>query len=157
MNWHLPMNLVRKRCFHHHGHVVRDMESYMIKHIEKYLDDIKQMFQYGEVSSSNKMNASKMHEQLMLKYPNRFSLPGEIEIKKTIGAFAQKQQGTSPKVLYQEFVTLIGNDQALWPSDLPTITTEDKETSLDMRKIKAIISSVKQKVRKDGKRSLLNY
>ena len=38
------------------------------------------------------MNASKMREQLMLKYPNRFSLSGEIEIKKTIGAFAKKQQ-----------------------------------------------------------------
>ena len=155
-------------------------------YIEKYLDDIKQMFQYGEVNSSNKMNASKMREQLILKYPNRFSLPGEIEIKKNIGAFAQKQQSApkrtvttrrrdlkpeweknleemvrqrwkeAPKVLYKDFVTLIGSDQDSWPNDLPTITTENNETSLDMKKIKAIISSVKQKVRKEGKRSLLN-
>ena len=68
-------------------------------YIEKYLDDIKQMFQYGEVSSSNKMNASKMCEQLMLKYLNMFSLPGEIEIKKSIGAFAQKQQGAQKRTV----------------------------------------------------------
>ena len=49
-------------------------------YIEKYLDDIKQMFEYGEVSSSDKMNASKIGEQLILKYSSRFSLPGEIEI-----------------------------------------------------------------------------
>ena len=40
------------------------------------------MFELGEANSSNKMNASKMREQLMLKYPNKFLLPGEIEIKK---------------------------------------------------------------------------
>ena len=40
------------------------------------------MFELGEAKSSNKMNASKMREQLMLKYPNKFLLPGEIEIKK---------------------------------------------------------------------------
>jgi len=60
------------------------------------------------------------------------------------------------KVLYEDFKRLIGNDQSSWPSDLSTVTTEDNVTSLDMKKIKAIISSIKQKVKKDGKRSLLN-
>ena len=132
------------------------------------------------------MNASKMREHLMLKYPNKFSLLGKIEIKKIIGAFAQKKKSAqdetittrrrearpqweknleemvrprwkeAPKVLYEDFKRLIGNDQSSWPSNLPTVTTEDNVTSLDMKKIKAIISSIKQKVKKDGKRSLLN-
>ena len=51
-------------------------------YFEKYQNDIKQMFEIGEANSSEKMDASKMREQLMLKYPNKFSLPGEIEIKK---------------------------------------------------------------------------
>ena len=106
--------------------------------------------------------------------------------KKNIGAFAQKQKDArhkstitrrrehlqqleknlekivmqrwkeAPKVLYNDFKILIGNDQSSWPSDLPTVTTEDNVTSLDMKKITAIISSIKQKIKKDGKRCLLN-
>ena len=46
------------------------------------MDDIKEMFKQGEKESSNKMTASKMREQLFQMYPNRFSISGEIEIKK---------------------------------------------------------------------------
>ena len=145
------------------------------------------MFEQGEAISSNKMNASKMREQLMLKYPDRFSLPGEIEIKKTISALAQKKKvgpskgGTrkrrqcdipewernlkelvkqrwqeAPKELFQTFKSIIGDDQSRWPSDIPTIINEDNTVSINVRKIKAIIISAKQELKKVGKRSLLN-
>ena len=156
-------------------------------YIEKYEEDLKEMFEQGEAISSNKMNASKMREQLMLKYPDRFSLPGEIEIKKTISALAQKKKvgpnkgGTrkrrqcdipewernlkelvkqrwqeAPKELFQTFKSIIGDDQSRWPSDIPTIINEDNTVSINVRKIKAIISSAKQEIKKAGKRSLLN-
>ena len=51
------------------------------------------MFEHGKAISSNKMNAYKMREQLMLKYPDRLSLPGEIKIKKTISLLVQKKKG----------------------------------------------------------------
>ena len=61
-------------------------------YIDMYKDDIEEMFESGEAISSNKMNASKMREHLMLRYPDRFSLPGEIEIKQCISALAQKKK-----------------------------------------------------------------
>ena len=62
----------------------------------------------------------------------------------------------APKPLCKDLKTLIGNDQSLWPSDLPTVTTEDNVTSLDMKKTETTISSIKQKVKKDEKTSLLS-
>ena len=144
-------------------------------YIAMYEDDIKEMFQSGEEVSSNKMNAAKMREQLMLKYPDRFSIPGEIEIKKIISALSQKKKGNqskggtrrrrqcdkpewernlremvierweeAPKNLYEDFKFIMGNDPSTWPSDLPTIKNPDNTISINMKKIKSIISSVKQ-------------
>ena len=59
-----------------------------------YIDDVKEMFERGEKESSNKINASKMREQLLQMYPNRFYIPGEIEIKKCISAMVQKKKST---------------------------------------------------------------
>lgn len=153
---------------------------------ELYMNDIKDMFERGEKESSNKMNASKMREQLVQMYPNRFSLPGEIEIKKCISAMAQKKKSTkgsntktrgtdngsqwknileqlvrqrwkeSPKVIYEAFKALIGNDPSKWPIDIPTISEEDGTLTIDMKKMKSVISYVKSKIKKEGKRSLLN-
>ena len=49
----------KERFFLCHGHIVKDMESYIVKHIriEKYLDDVKQIFELEEANSSNKINA----------------------------------------------------------------------------------------------------
>ena len=156
-------------------------------YIGMYEDDIKVMFESGEAISSKKMNASKMREQLMLKYPNRFSLPGEIEIKKTISALSQRKKGGQNKGgtrkrcqceipewernlkemvkhhwkeprkdLYESFKSIMGDDPSIWPSDIPTIRNKDNSISINMKKIKAIISSAKQERKKLGKRSLLN-
>ena len=51
---------------------------------------------------------------------------------------------------------MMGNDPSTWPSDLPTIKNPDNTISINMKKIKTIISSVKQKKKKVAKRSLLN-
>ena len=53
---------------------------------KNYMDDYKAelelMFAQGKVNSSQKMNAAKMREQLCNKYPYKFSIPSETEIKK---------------------------------------------------------------------------
>ena len=66
-------------------------------YIDMYKDDIEEMLQSGEDISSNKMNTSKMYEHLLLRNPDRFSLPGEIEIKKCISALAQKKKTSNSK------------------------------------------------------------
>ena len=48
-------------------------------------------------NQKNKMNASKMREQLILKYSDIFSLPREIEIKTTISKLSQKKKGAQNK------------------------------------------------------------
>ena len=107
----------------------------------------------------------------MLKYPDRFSLPGEIEIKKTISTLAQKKEGRANyqydtrkrqqceihewernlkemvrhcweealKGCYQNFKSDMVDDPSTWPSDIPTIRNKDNTTSINMKKIKAII------------------
>ena len=50
------------------------------------------MFKEGKENSSNKMNPSKMREKLVQKYRDRFSIPGETEIRKHITALFQKQK-----------------------------------------------------------------
>ena len=65
---------------------------------KNYMDDYKAelelMFEQGKVNSSQKMNAAKMREQLCNKYPYKFSIPSETEIKKIIGSEFQKQKNT---------------------------------------------------------------
>ena len=61
-------------------------------YIDMYKDDIEEMLQSGEDISSNKMNTSKMYEHLLLRNPDRFSLPGEIEIRKCTSSLAQKRR-----------------------------------------------------------------
>ena len=55
---------------------------------KNYMDDYKAelelMFEQGKVISSQKMNAAKMREQLCNKYPYKFSIPSETEIKNSL-------------------------------------------------------------------------
>ena len=57
---------------------------------------------YLNVGSYPKMHASKMSEQLMLKCPGEFSLPGEIEIKRYISKLAQERERGTKKATLRE-------------------------------------------------------
>jgi len=65
-------------------------ELYGATYIEDFKDDLLQMFEKGQNNSGAKMNPGKMREQLVQKYPLKFAIPGETEIKMFIGAQIQK-------------------------------------------------------------------
>ena len=64
--------------------------TYGISYLHLYEDDLKTMFQAGVINNSNKMSAGKMRENLLDIYPDRFSIPGEIEIKPFTGKLSQQ-------------------------------------------------------------------
>ena len=72
----------------------RGGELYGNSYVCLYKDDLREMFGRGEQNSSDKMNAAQMRETLATKYPMKFSIPGETEIKTYIGAEFQKSKYT---------------------------------------------------------------
>ena len=64
--------------------------TYGISYLHLYEDDLKTMFQVGVINNSNKFSAGKMRENLLDFYPDRFSIPGETEIKQFIGKLSQQ-------------------------------------------------------------------
>ena len=65
-------------------------ELYGATYINEFKDELLEMFEKGQNNSGQKMNPGKMREQLLQKYPFKFAIPGETEIKKFIGAQIQK-------------------------------------------------------------------
>ena len=49
-------------------------------YIDKYKSELQIMFEEGKRDSSKKMNPGKIRERLLQKFPNHFSIPGDIEI-----------------------------------------------------------------------------
>ena len=76
--------------------------------------------------------------------------------EKILEVLVEQKWKESPKVLYDDFKAIIGIDQSKWPIDIPTISEEDGTLTIDMKKIKSVISYLKGKMKKKGKRSLLN-
>ena len=64
--------------------------TYGRKYVNKYKDEIRQLFERGNKEASHKMNPAMMREYLSEKYSTTHSLPGETEIKQQISAFVQK-------------------------------------------------------------------
>ena len=54
--------------------------------IEDFKDDIEEFFTKGKINSSEKMNAAQMRETFLSRYPNRFCIPSETEIKQKISS-----------------------------------------------------------------------
>ena len=54
-----------------------------------------EIFHQGSETSGQKKNPGKMRENLTNKYPYRFSIPSEIEIKKFISSQAQQTKNIS--------------------------------------------------------------
>ena len=71
--------------------------TYGRKYINKYKDEIRQLYERGNKESSHKMNPAMMREYLLEKYSTTYSLPGETEIKQQISAFVQKDKQHEPK------------------------------------------------------------
>ena len=68
----------------------------------------------------------------------------------------KQQWDETPKDLYEDFKSSLGDNLSSWPIEIPTKTNKDKTISIDKKMIKVIISAAKQEVKKVGKWSLLN-
>ena len=151
-------------------------ELYGNSYVQLYKTDLKEMFQRGEQNSSNKMNAAQMREALAIKYPIKFSIPGETEIKTYIGAEFQKSKytrknqsgdgrGRKPNnrskprwhVLIEKCVEYngTGKPEEIYNQFLQGMTQEPevndvptKDGKIDKEVIKRKISQHKQKIRK---------
>ena len=67
---------------------IRD-HTYGHSYLHLYENKLIQMYQEGVRNNSAKMSAGKRREKLLSMYPNRFSIPGETEIKQFIGKLTQ--------------------------------------------------------------------
>ena len=64
------------------------MERHAYVHL--YRTKIKEMFDCGVQTETEKMSPAIMLETLQERYPDRYSLPGEKEIKTEISSLLQK-------------------------------------------------------------------
>jgi len=158
-----------------------NMYGMSYKHL--YEKELIEMFESGAVNSSNKMSAGKMRESLMTLYPDRFSIPGETEIK-LIGKLTQsaknnqsssdkksnrgRKSGTNKPSWYAPLEQIIENNptekpQAIFNSliqsfknDLPNdIPMEEGTSTIDRDKIKSTIARFKTNIKKNAKRSVI--
>ncbi len=75
-------------------------KQYGATYIKQYKGEIEKLFNQGAANSSVKMNPTMMLDVLRRKYPGRFSLPGENEIRTLIGTLfsrGKKQRAAAPQ------------------------------------------------------------
>ena len=98
--------------------------------IEDYKDDIEAFFTRGNVNSSEKMNAAQMREALVSKYPNRFCIPSETEIKQKISSiFATSKDSTRKKTKKKENFIFVENANGTaidWTNSLEEIVSTNR-------------------------------
>ena len=152
------------------------------KHL--YEKELVEMFESGVVNSSNKMSAGKMRENLIALYPDRFSIPGETEIKQFIGKLSQtakknksssakksnrgRKSGVNKPSWYAPLEEIIDNNptgkpEAIFNSliesfkdDIPDdLPKEDGTTNIDKDKVKSTIARFKTNIKKNAKRSVI--
>ena len=140
------------------------------------------MYQEGVRNSSAKMSAGKMRENLLSMYPDRFSIPGETEIKQFIGKLTQtnkkydplkqkstrgRKAGNAKKSWYASLQDLIDKDPSEKPEFIYRLLienfgdtlpddlpmTEDNEP--DKKKIKSTIARFKVNIKKNAMRSII--
>ena len=98
-------------------------------YIDEYKSDIQEFFTRGQINSSEKMNAAQIREALLCRYPNRFSLPSETEIKQEISALfakskVQKRNTARPQENSQIFIKET-NESIDWLSLLDEIVSKN--------------------------------
>jgi hypothetical protein len=71
--------------------------AYGTNYIANYKGDIKEFFEIGRADSTKQMNSSVMLEELMRRYPGRYTLPGEIDIRREINSLFQSQKKEEAK------------------------------------------------------------
>ena len=98
-------------------------------YIEDYKDDIEEYFIRGKKNSSEKMNAAQIREALVSRYPNRFSIPSETEIKQEISAlFARSKDSKRQKRNKQDNIIFVNVSKAAvdWANILDDIVVSNR-------------------------------
>ena len=95
-------------------------------YIEEYKEKLGEFFQQGNKGSSQKMNAAMMREELKKQFPDKFSIPGETEIKQYISLlFAKSKSSRNDADLDTELNVSIVDDDSVervnWVKLLKTI------------------------------------
>lgn len=60
-------------------------KMYGVKYINRYADEVRELFHQGENNKSEKLGPARMLEELRARYPRRYDLPSENEIRAEIG------------------------------------------------------------------------
>ena len=83
-----------------------DSMLYEESFIENCKDILKGYFEDGNKNSSVKMNSVMMRDQLKQPFPNRFSIPGETEIKKFISKLVSQNKKSTKKKTNDDDVSI---------------------------------------------------
>ena len=163
--------LKRQGCTWHPAHG----DTYGTTYVHLYHTEIKEMFDRGVQTETEKMSPAIMLETLQERYPNRYSLPGENEIRTEISSLLQKQKsGRTQKkskfsTTFTEFIknifdqVLEQKDHQLKPKAILAIvkqhfTEEDGSIPLDFpsdKYITAKVSNLKSMAKKEGHRNIM--
>ena len=150
--------------------------AYGATYLDEYRPLIEQYYLVGKRNSSQKMSPSIMREKLQALYPNRFSLPGETEIRSMISALIQnekkKPSTKTREAAVPDYVAQIISDLLTPPNGNPDAKpaqlydeiwniVENKFGSIpsdfpEKDKIKSKISSMKSAAKKKAKSAAVN-
>ena len=76
------------------------------------------------------MNSAQIREALKCKYPNRFTIPSETEIRQEISALflasKDKKKGKKTKKHKTNFSLMVGSNVVDWRNELDTIVQNQK-------------------------------
>ena len=149
---------------------------YGATYLEAYRPLIQEFYLVGKRNSSEKMSPSIMREKLKDRYPNRFSLPGETEIRAMISALIQadnkKPSTRTREAAVPDYITEIVSDLITPPKGdpnaMPAKLYEDIQRIVNEKfgnipddfpeksKIKSKISSMKAAAKKKAKSAAVN-
>jgi hypothetical protein len=135
------------------------------KYLEPFLDDIREMFTKGAENSADKLGAARMLEILKDKYPHRFDMPSENEIRTKISRLynescKRKQSDTDgrapakrqkiPRIYTQYLEEALAETPTLRPQIALSrlrFAFPDSVTTFDDKKVKAKVSTIKQRAK----------
>ena len=150
---------------------------YGVSYLDEYRPLIEEYYLVGKRNSSEKMSPSIMREKLKHQYPNRFSLPGETDIRGVISALIQKdnnkKQSTQTREaavpdyvadIISDLISPSGGNPKLMPAAayaaVRRIVIEQKGSLPDdfpeEDKIKSKVSAMKSTAKKKAKSAAVN-
>lgn len=144
----------------------RHGQQYGVKYINAFQKDIEEMFNAGEANSGQKMSPGGMLESLLRKYPSRYDIPQEDDIRSYISVLMSRaKRRTNPSgdrdaaiaekyehAIKERFESVNG---AMMPRHgIPFLQQkypEDGDDIPDQKHVKAFISALRKAARQQNK------